>query len=122
MYIYLKLCTIHILIHTNTNNHTWGQVHKYLFLSTFKYTFDNTCTLLKYFLIPAGVLVLIVKYQMHILSHAYVYLSTNVTVLIILISAGALVVVFDKTAKYPCLLTTTILINITRQMFIANCK
>ena len=57
-------------VHTNTNNQTQGQVHEYLFLSTFKYTFDISCTLLKYFLIPAGVLVLIVKYQMRILLHA----------------------------------------------------
>ena len=59
---------------------------------------------------------------MHILLHAYVYLSTNVTVLILLISAGVLVLVIDKTAKYSYLLTTTILINNTHQMFIANCK
>ena len=37
----------------------WGQVHvMYLYLSTFKYTLDSTCTLLKYFLIPSAVLVL----------------------------------------------------------------
>ena len=41
----------------------WDQVHAYLYLSTFKYTFDSTCTLLKYFLIPAGILVFILKYQ-----------------------------------------------------------
>ena len=35
----------------------------YLYLSTFKYTFDGTCTLLKYFLIPAGALVLMPKYH-----------------------------------------------------------
>ena len=36
-----------------------GQLHEYLYLSTFKYTFDNTSTLLTYFLISAGVLILI---------------------------------------------------------------
>ena len=41
------------------SNQAWGQVHEYMYLSTFKYTFDSTCTLLKYFLISAGVLVLI---------------------------------------------------------------
>ena len=41
-----------------------GQVHVYLYLSTCEYTFDNTCTLLKYFLIPACVLYLLLKYQM----------------------------------------------------------
>ena len=39
----------------------WCQVHVYLYLSTFKYTPDSICTLLKYFLIPAGVFVLILK-------------------------------------------------------------
>ena len=29
---------------------TWGQVHEYLYLSTLKYRFESTCTLLKYFL------------------------------------------------------------------------
>ena len=52
----------------------WGQVHVYLYSSTFKYTFDCTCTLLKYFLIPAGVLVLVLKYQMWVLL--YMHLST----------------------------------------------
>ena len=42
----------------------WGPVHEYFYLSTFKYTFDSTCTLLKHFLIPAGILVLILNYQM----------------------------------------------------------
>ena len=46
---------------------TWGQVHEYLYLSTFKYTFQSTCTLLKYFLISAGVLVLIPKYYVECL-------------------------------------------------------
>ena len=46
---------------------TWGQAHEYLYLSTFKYTFQSTCTLLKYFLISAGVLVLIPKYYVEYL-------------------------------------------------------
>ena len=46
---------------------TWGQVHEYLYLSTFKYTSQSTCTLLKYFLISAGVLVLILKYYVEYL-------------------------------------------------------
>ena len=37
------------------DNQTQGQVHEYLYLSTFKYTFNNTCTWRKYFLILAGV-------------------------------------------------------------------
>ena len=38
-----------------------------LVLKYFKYTFDSTCVLLKYFLIPTGVLVLyILKYQMRV--------------------------------------------------------
>ena len=41
----------------------WDQVHVYLYVSTFKYTFDSTCTLLKYFLITAGVLVFILRYS-----------------------------------------------------------
>ena len=41
---------------------TWGQVHEYLYLSTLKYRFESTCTLLKYFLISPNVLVLILKY------------------------------------------------------------
>ena len=45
------------------NNQAWGQVHEYLYLSTPKDTFDSTSTLLKYFLIPAGVLVFIPKYH-----------------------------------------------------------
>ena len=44
----------------------WGQVHGYLYLNTFKYTFDSTCTLLKYLLTPAG---------------TFAYLSTHLTVL-----------------------------------------
>ena len=39
------------------------QVYEYLHLSVFKYTYDSTCTLLKYWLIPAGVLVFIPKYH-----------------------------------------------------------
>ena len=41
---------------------TWGQVHEYLYLSTLKYRFESTCTLLKYFLNFPSVLVLILKY------------------------------------------------------------
>ena len=41
---------------------TWGQVHEYLYLSTLKYKFESTCTLLKYFLNYLNVLVLILKY------------------------------------------------------------
>ena len=41
---------------------TWGQVHEYLYLSTLKYRFESTCTLLKYFLNFPNVLVLILKY------------------------------------------------------------
>ena len=51
--------------HLNYNLHciiqTWGQVHEYLYFSTFKYTLDSTYTLLKYLLIPAGIFVLISK-------------------------------------------------------------
>ena len=58
-------CTVcHMTIIHFTHGQAWGQVHVYLYLNTFKYIFDSTCTLLKYFLIPAGVLVLILKYQM----------------------------------------------------------
>jgi len=46
----------------------WDQVHEYLYLSSFKHTFESTCTLLKYFLISAGVLVLILKYHGEYLS------------------------------------------------------
>ena len=47
---------------------TWCQVHKYLYLSTNMYTYESTCTLLKYFFILAGVLVLILKCLLYIVS------------------------------------------------------
>ena len=49
-----------------------GQVHVYFYLSNCDYTFDNTCTLLtdEYFLIPAGVLYLLLKYQMWVILQA----------------------------------------------------
>ena len=57
----------------------WGQVHEYLYLSTFKYTSESTCTLLKYFLIYSNVLVLILKYYveyLYVLEYLQVLLST----------------------------------------------
>ena len=51
----------------------WGQVYEYLYLSTFKYTFDSICILLKYYLIPAGALVLIPKYHT---EYVYVLILT----------------------------------------------
>ena len=58
------------------HNQTWGQVHEYLYLSTLKYRFESTCTLLKYFLNFPSVLVLILKY---FTKYLYVleYLSTS---------------------------------------------
>ena len=50
------------ILGTSTNFQTWGQVHEYLYLSTLKYKFESTCTLLKYFLNFPNVLVLILKY------------------------------------------------------------
>ena len=52
---------------TNAVDQAWGQLHEYLYLSTFRYTFDSTCTLLEYFLIPAVVLVLMPKYHVEYL-------------------------------------------------------
>ena len=50
-------------ISQSTSTHqTWGQVHEYLYLSTLKYRFESTCTLLKYILNFPSVLVLILKY------------------------------------------------------------
>ena len=48
---------------------TWGQVHEYLYLSTLKYKFESTCTLLKYFLNYRNVLVLILKYFCQVLEY-----------------------------------------------------
>ena len=48
---------------------TWGQVHEYLYLSTLKYKFESTCTLLKYFLNYPSVLVLILKYFCQVLEY-----------------------------------------------------
>jgi len=47
---------------------TWVQVHEYLYLSTLKYRFESTCTLLKYVLNFPDVLVLILKYFAKYLS------------------------------------------------------
>ena len=58
---------------------TWGQVHEYLYLSTFKYRFESTCTLLKYFLNFPNVLVLILKYfakYLYVLEYLKYFLST----------------------------------------------
>ena len=60
--IYMCAAFVHV-----TYYQTWGQVHEYWYLSTFKYTSQSTCTLLKYFLISAGVLVLILKYYVEYL-------------------------------------------------------
>ena len=62
-------------LQNGTSYQTWGQVHEYLYLSTLKYRFESTCTLLKYFLNFPSVLVLILKY---FAKYLYVleYLST----------------------------------------------
>ena len=64
----LKMMIMNVFMHLKAIlQQTWGQVHQYLYLSTFKYTFQSTCTLLKYFLISAGVLVLTPKYYVEYL-------------------------------------------------------
>ena len=55
---------INVYLHPSCGRLVAKYVHVYLYLSTCEYTFDNTCTLLKYFLIPACVLYLLLKYQM----------------------------------------------------------
>ena len=58
-----------VLITGVRHNQTWGQVHEYLYLSTLKYKFESTCTLLKYFLNYRNVLVLILKYFCQVLEY-----------------------------------------------------
>ena len=41
---------------------TWGQVLEYLCLSILEYKFESTGNLLKYYLISAGVFVIILKH------------------------------------------------------------
>ena len=56
-------------VDTRSTAQTWGQVHEYLYLSTLKYKFESTCTLLKYFLNYRNVLVLILKYFCQVLEY-----------------------------------------------------
>ena len=48
-FLILQLLGIFVLtfekIMNAANNQTWGQVHEYLYLSTFKYTFQSTCSI-----------------------------------------------------------------------------
>ena len=59
-FLYMIICYLRKILAAAAQ--TWGQVHEYLYLSTLKYRFESTCTLLNYFLKFPNVLVLILKY------------------------------------------------------------